>query len=194
MDSDLWPSRPNRRWRPVFGGYACKRGCRNPTFSPSCARPRVDSSAGPTSFTRPRGSSSSTTEPITVKDSSRTTVVRTCSSTPASASCVSRQRTCITGPRLLPLRSATLLLQLHAMQPPPPTPPARRGILDDFKGLAWWQTLLVLAPLSTLSIAGLIPSPIAAPMPPGSLPSAPAAMPAPPEVAPLICLGDVPHV
>jgi len=42
------------------------------------------------------------------------------------------------------------------MQPPPPTPPARRGILDDFKGLAWWQTLLVLVPLSTLFIGGLI--------------------------------------
>jgi len=42
------------------------------------------------------------------------------------------------------------------MQPPPPPPPARRGFFDDVKGLAWWQILLVLIPLSALFIGGLI--------------------------------------
>ncbi len=75
------------------------------------------------------------------------------------------------------------------MQPPPPTPPARRGILDDFKGLAWWQTLLVLVPLSTLFIGGLIGGVIGALGALGNLRIARANLPAAAKVAVMLGVG-----
>jgi hypothetical protein len=39
---------------------------------------------------------------------------------------------------------------------PPPVPPARRGFLDQFKGLTWWQTVLVIFPLTLIFVGGLV--------------------------------------
>jgi hypothetical protein len=36
-----------------------------------------------------------------------------------------------------------------------PTPP-RRGILDSFRGLAWWELLLVLLPFGLVVLGGLV--------------------------------------
>lgn len=38
----------------------------------------------------------------------------------------------------------------------PPTRPARRGILDQFRGLPWWQIVLAVLPLSLVLIGGLV--------------------------------------
>lgn len=75
------------------------------------------------------------------------------------------------------------------MQPPPPTPPARRGLFDDFKGLKWWQTLLVLVPLSTLFIGGLIGGVIGALGAIGNLRIARAGLPAAVQVALMLGVG-----
>jgi len=80
------------------------------------------------------------------------------------------------------------------MQPPQPPPPARRGLLDDFKGLAWWQTLLVLVPLSTLFIGGLIGGVIGALGALANLRIARAGLPAAAKVAVMLGVGVVCYV
>lgn len=83
------------------------------------------------------------------------------------------------------------------MQPPPPAPPAppaRRGFFDDFKGLKWWQTLLVLVPLSTLFIGGLIGGVIGALGAFGNLRIARAGLPAVVQVLLMLGVGVVCYV
>jgi hypothetical protein len=39
---------------------------------------------------------------------------------------------------------------------PAPAPPARRGFFDQFKGLQWWEIVLVVIPLGLVILGGLI--------------------------------------
>lgn len=39
---------------------------------------------------------------------------------------------------------------------PPAPPPARRGFFDQFRGLQWWEIVLVVIPLGLVILGGLI--------------------------------------
>lgn len=39
---------------------------------------------------------------------------------------------------------------------PPAPPPARRGFFDQFRGLQWWEIILVVIPLGLVVLGGLI--------------------------------------
>lgn len=39
---------------------------------------------------------------------------------------------------------------------PPAPPPARRGFFDQFRGLQWWEIVLVVLPLGLVVLGGLI--------------------------------------
>jgi len=39
---------------------------------------------------------------------------------------------------------------------PPPQPPARQGFFDRFRGLSWWELVLIFLPLGLVVLGGLI--------------------------------------
>jgi hypothetical protein len=38
----------------------------------------------------------------------------------------------------------------------PPAPPQRQGFFAQFRGMPWWQILLIVLPLSLIGVGGLV--------------------------------------